>query len=42
MDTTEAKFRVSFLAIVSEHIGVLFYPHNPNDLRVQDPISMRL
>lgn len=42
VDTTEAKFRVSFLTIVSQHIGVLFYPHDPNDLAVQDPISMRL
>ncbi len=42
VDTTEAKFRVNFLTIVSEHICVLFYPFNPNDLAVQDPISMRL
>ena len=32
VDTTEAKFRVNFLTIVSEHIGVLFYPHDPNEL----------
>ena len=42
IDTTEAKFRVSFLTIVSQHIGVLFYPHDPKELAVQDPISMRL
>ena len=42
VDTTEAKFRVSFLTIVSQHIGVLFYPHDPNELAVQDPISTRL
>ncbi len=42
VDTNEGKFKVAFLTIVSEHIGVLFYPYNPNDLAVQDPISMRL
>lgn len=42
VDTTEAKFRVNFLTIVSQHIAVLFYPYDPNDLAVQDPISMRL
>ncbi len=42
VDTTEGKFRVSFLTIVSQHIGVLFYPFDPKELAVQDPISMRL
>lgn len=42
VDTTEARFRVHYLQIVSQHIAVLFYPYNPNDLAVQDPISMRL
>ncbi len=42
VDTTEAKFRVTYLTIVSKHISVLFYPNNPNDLRALDPISMRL
>jgi hypothetical protein len=41
VDTNEPKFRNTFLTIVSQHIGVLFYPYDPNELAVQDPIALR-
>ncbi len=31
VDTTEAKFRILFLTIVSKQIGALFYPHDPRN-----------
>ncbi len=40
VDTTEAKFRILFLTIVSKQIGALFYPHDPKELAVLDPVAM--
>lgn len=40
MDMKESKFRDLFVSVVSMHIGALFYPHDPNDLKVLDPRSI--
>lgn len=41
-DTSEAKFHVLFLRVVSQRIATLFYPADPNDQFALDAISNSL